>query len=153
MSRRGNSYDVIESCFSTVKSEEDERFESYAPCEGSLVRLNRGVLKTAASSLHLWPDQPGRVRATNGPPAYLIPPPDRITPTRNPSGPTDAFSRSPVVGLPGLNIGPCFSTLLRKSWGDLCGSYTCSDELLGIFLRRSPPVPRQTICRRFPRGT
>jgi hypothetical protein len=30
MSRRGNSYDVIESCFSTVKSEEDERFESYA---------------------------------------------------------------------------------------------------------------------------
>jgi len=28
MSRRGNCYDVIESWFSTVKSEEGERFES-----------------------------------------------------------------------------------------------------------------------------
>ena len=46
MSRRGNCYDnaVIESWFSTVKSEEGERFESYVAREAGLVRLHRGVL-------------------------------------------------------------------------------------------------------------
>ena len=39
MSRRGNCYDnaVIESWFSTVKSEEGERFESYAHAKEALV--------------------------------------------------------------------------------------------------------------------
>ena len=45
MSRRGNCYDnaVIESWFSTVKSEEGERFES-SPTRSRPVRLHRGVL-------------------------------------------------------------------------------------------------------------
>ena len=45
MSRRGNCYDnaVMESWFSTVKSEEAERFE-LRPRQGGLVRLHRGVL-------------------------------------------------------------------------------------------------------------
>ena len=42
----GNCYDnaVMESFFSTVKSEEAERFASYSEAKMELVRLHRGVL-------------------------------------------------------------------------------------------------------------
>ena len=46
MSRRGNCYDnaVMESFFSTVKSELADRFESFGEAKMALVRLHRGVL-------------------------------------------------------------------------------------------------------------
>ena len=46
MSRRGNCYDnaVMESFFSTVKSEVGERFDSHGEAQGRVVRLHRSVL-------------------------------------------------------------------------------------------------------------
>ncbi len=65
MSRRGNCYDnaVMESFFSTVKTELGEHFESYGTAKEAAVRLHRGVLQPAAPALDARADQPGRVRA------------------------------------------------------------------------------------------
>lgn len=67
MSRRGNCYDnaVMESFFATIKSEEGERFESYAHAKEGLVRLHRSVLYPASPPLHPWLNQPGGVRTTD----------------------------------------------------------------------------------------
>jgi putative transposase len=58
MSRRGNCYDnaVMESWFSTVKSEEAERFESYAhakePCSMRTSNAADSLLPSDASRIH-----------------------------------------------------------------------------------------------------
>ena len=66
MSRRGNCYHnaVMESWFSTVKSEEAERFESYAHAKEALFDYIEVFYEPAALTLHARSDQPCGVRAS-----------------------------------------------------------------------------------------
>ena len=68
MSRRGNCYDnaVMESFFSTVKSELADQFASHGEAQDGVVRLHRGVLQPAAPAFDARPDQPGGVRTPGG---------------------------------------------------------------------------------------
>ena len=56
-SRRGNCYDnvVMESWFSTVKHEVGEHFDSCGDAKDSALRLHRGVLQPAATTLDARP--------------------------------------------------------------------------------------------------
>ena len=58
MSRRGDCYDnaVMESFFSTVKSELADRFDSFGASQDGAVRLHRSVLQPAAPSFDARPD-------------------------------------------------------------------------------------------------
>ncbi len=62
MSRRGNCYDnaVMESVFSTVKSELADRFDSFGEAKMELFDYLEVFYNQPA--LDAWPDQPGRVR-------------------------------------------------------------------------------------------
>lgn len=68
LSRRGDCYDnaVMESFFSTVKSELADRFGSYWGSQDGGVRLSRGVLQPATPAFDAGPDQPGGLRAPRG---------------------------------------------------------------------------------------
>lgn len=63
MSRRGNCCDnaVIESWFSTVKSEEGERFESYARAKEALFDYIEVFCDYPPSPLHARPNQSGGI--------------------------------------------------------------------------------------------
>ena len=52
----------MESWFSTVKSEEGERFDRYADAKEAVFDYIEGVLEPASSSLDARPDQPSGVR-------------------------------------------------------------------------------------------
>ena len=68
MSRRGNCYDnaVMESFFSTVKSELREHFDSNGEAKMELFDYIEVFYNPAAAPLDARPDQSGRLRATRG---------------------------------------------------------------------------------------
>ena len=84
MSRRGNCYGnvVIESWFSTVKSEEGERFESYAHAKEALFDYIDVFDSQRRRHSTLGQTCPAEFERSAGCAAQLVRPPRRIMPTR-----------------------------------------------------------------------
>jgi transposase InsO family protein len=76
MSRRGNCYDnaVMESFFSSVKSEVADRFES---CGEAKMELFDYIEVFYKSAFDARPDQPGRIRTTRGTTSFAASEEDR----------------------------------------------------------------------------